>query len=284
MGMKAISVAAGILVACGGSGPHTGDDTTPPDDAATTFPDANVACTGTTVTDVSGPITADAMWSGTINLTAAANVPVGVTLTMLPGTLLLGATAGKITVAGKLDIQGTKACPVTARPSDATWSGIVVASGGELDAHYLDQTGGSILLQGTATATIIDSRMARTTHDFLVMSGGTLDLEYSWMGVEAGQPDTTHCDLHFAGTVTNTLKVTHNNISTAVYGLMFYNGMGADFTYNNWFGNLRDIDIDPTRQVNGDFSFGWFEKGAPSLVGVTVNNLATDRLTDAGPR
>lgn len=282
--MKAISFAAVILAACGGPGPQPGDDTTPPDDAAVTFPDANVACTGTTVTDVSGPITADAMWSGTVNLTAAANIPAGVTVTMLPGTLLLGATAGKLTVAGKLDIQGTKACPVTAHASDATWSGIVIATGGELDAHYLDQTGGNILLQGTAKATIIDSRMSHTSHDFLVMTGGTLDLEYSWIGVEAGQSDTTHCDLHFAGTVTNTLKVTHNNISTAVYGLMFYNGNNADFTYNNWFGNNRDIDVDPTRQVNGDFSFGWFEKGAPAIVGVTVTNPATARLTDAGPR
>ena len=282
--MKAIAFGLVILAACGGSSPQPGDDTTPPDDAAVTFPDANVACTGTTVTDVFGPITADAIWSGTVNLTAAANIPAGVTVTMLPGTLLLGATAGKITVAGKLDIQGTKACSVTAHASDTTWSGIVVATGGELDAHYLDQTGGGILLQGTAKATIIDSRMSHTSHDFLVMSGGTLDLEYSWIGVEAGQPDSTHCDLHFAGTVTNTVKVTHNNISTAVYGLMFYNGMAADFTYNNWFGNLRDIDVDPTRQVNGDFGFGWFENGAPMIVGVTVHDLATARIADAGPR
>jgi len=282
MWMKAIALGIIALAGCGGQSVSPGDDTPPPPPPPGV--DADVACTGTNVMDVSGSITADATWSGTVNLTAATSIAPGVTVTMMPGTLVLGASGGKITIAGRLDVQGTSACPVSLRPSETAWSGLVVAAGGELIAHYVDQLGGGILLQSAGKATIIDSRMSHTTHDFLIMSGGTLDLEYSWVGVEAGAADTTHCDLHFAGTTVNTIKVTHSNLSTAVYGLMFYNGMNADFTYNNWFGNLRDIDIDPTRQVNGDFSFGWFEKGAPSIVGITVNSPATARLTDAGPR
>ena len=42
---------------------------------------------------------------------------------------------------------------------------------------------------------------------------------------------------------------------------MFYGGMSADFTYNNWFGNTIDVDVDQASPVSGDFGKGWFQKG-----------------------
>jgi hypothetical protein len=58
--------------------------------------------------------------------------------------------------------------------------------------------------------------------------------------------------------------------------------MEADFTYDNWFSN--GVDVDATPGVSGDFSFSWFEKGPPSGVGITANNMAGARIADAGPR
>jgi hypothetical protein len=76
----------------------------------------------------------------------------------------------------------------------------------------------------------------------------------------------------------NVIKVTHSNISTSSYGLMFYGGMNADFTYNNWFENTTDVDIQAGSPVSGNFSNGWFQKGAPTGQGITANNLAAARL------
>jgi hypothetical protein len=76
----------------------------------------------------------------------------------------------------------------------------------------------------------------------------------------------------------NVIKVTHSNISTSSYGLMFYGGMNADFTYNNWFENTTDVDVQAGSPVSGNFSNGWFQKGAPTGQGITANNLSTARL------
>ena len=290
MGMKAISLAV-ILAACGGSGPSVGDDVVPPPpggDGSVTppEPDANLACTGVTSTDVAGKITANQTWSDNINLTASINIAAGVTVTVMPGTIIHIPENATIGLAGTLDIQGTKQCTVVGRSTTPGqfWQGISVVTGGELIAHYYNQTGGGIHTTGTGKATIIDSTMSNCSGDWLVMGGGTVDVEYSWIGVEEGLTDTSHCDLHFGGTAANTIKVTHTNLSTSSYGMMFYNGLNADLTFNNWFGNLHDIDTTVAMPVTGDLSNGWFERGAPAIQGLTANNMATARLSDAGPR
>jgi hypothetical protein len=117
-------------------------------------------------------------------------------------------------------------------------------------------------------------------------------MSYSRIGVEAGETDTTHCDMHFGGGG-NTIKVTHSNISSSDYGLMFYGGMAADFTYNNWFTNGTHVDTQAASPVSGNFSNGWFDQNAPTGAGITATNLAGTRLaacdgtndaTCAGPR
>jgi hypothetical protein len=150
-----------------------------------------------------------------------------------------------------------------------------------MKASYLVQTGGGISVAAGGKVTLVDTQMSHSPGDFLVMSGGTLDMSYSQIGVELGQRDTTHCDLHVAGPVS--LKVTHSNISTSVFGIMFYGGINADFTYNNWFGNGTDIEL-AEAPVKGDFSHGYFAKGAPTGNGITAASLATARLPDAGVR
>jgi hypothetical protein len=241
---------------------------------------------GGTVTNVAGTIAADATWMDTINITANTTINAGVTVTVMPGTTI-NVTATPtltITVKGTLNINGTSAAKVTVKPTVATghWNRFALPAGGQLTAHYLVEVGGGFNLSG-GKVTLIDSAMSRASGD-LLEGIGTVDVQYSSIGLEPGGADSTHCDMHFdpGG---NMLKVTHTNISTSAYGMMFYGGNGADFTYNNWFSNSTDVHTQTATPVSGDFSFGWFAKGtAPSGTGITANSLATARLTDAGPR
>jgi hypothetical protein len=121
--------------------------------------------------------------------------------------------------------------------------------------------------------------MSRDSHDLVTASQGAIDIEYSWIGVEPPMQDTTHCDLHLN---TSSIKVTHSNISTAAYGMMFYGGVNADFTHNNWFANSYELDA--VAGVQGDFSEGWFDHAPVPRAGLTFNNMASARLTDTGPR
>ena len=237
------------------------------------------------VTNVSGHITQSTTWSDTIEITAGTIIDPGVTVTVMPGTFIEVAAAAAVAVQGTLDIEGTAAGTVNVQPAGgaAHWVGFNIASGGKLITHYLVETGGSVNTSGTGSATLIDTRLSHASHDLVVMAGGTVDIEYSAIGVEPPATDTTHCDMHMGGSA-DTIKVVHSNISTAAYAIMFYAGNNADFTYNNWFSNSIDIDFTPGA-VSGNFSNGWFAKNdAPTGVGITAQNMATARVTDAGPR
>lgn len=265
--MKSL-ICACLLVGCSGSNP--------PD-----LVDAPMGM-GSNTMDVSGHITASATWTGTINVTAATTIDPGVTVTVAAGTAIDFATGSSMTLSGTLAIQGTSAAKVHvyAKTAGAIYGGFTIPAGGQLTTSYMVQTGGGIHLSGSGKATLIDSQMSHHDHDFLTMSGGTVDMEYSWLGVEPGLGDTTHCDIHVDAATS--IKVTHSNLSSAVYGIMFYGGTAADFTFDNWFGNQTTVDHLPG--ASGDFSNSYFDKGAPSGTGITAANLSTSRLTDAGPR
>ncbi len=236
------------------------------------------------VTDVTSSPTADTTWSGTIRVHNSISIPTGVTVTVAAGSTLQVAGSAQIGIAGTLSITGTKTSKVTvAGLATDDWSGLSITSGGTFLMTYGEYTGGNIEVQTGGTFMVTDSELSRVSGgtDLLTSTGGNVDLEYSWLGQPAGSSDTTHCDMHFEGGGP-TITVTHDNISTAVYGVMFYTGVGADFTYNNWFDN--QIQVDLTTAVTGDFSNGWFDKSPPSGSGITANNLATAMITDAGPR
>jgi len=66
---------------------------------------------------------------------------------------------------------------------------------------------------------------------------------------------------------------------------MLYGATGAVMTFNNWTGNQIDISTNQL-SVDGDFSNGYFAAGAPTPetnATLTLDNLATAMLTDAGP-
>ena len=242
-------------------------------------------------TGISGKISADTTWQGTVAISGNVMIDPGVTVTVAAGTAITVKAGAVVTVNGILDAQGTSAGKITIS-GEGTQNFGGMSINGELKYKYVTQTGGAITTFTGGKATILDSHFSRVAGDFLMMNGGTVDMQYSAIGVEPGETDTTHCDMHFGG-AGNVIKVTHSNISSSSYGLMFYGGMAADFTYNNWFGNTTHVDTQPSSPVSGDFSSGWFDKNAPTGTGITANNLANARLaacdgtndaTCAGPR
>jgi hypothetical protein len=253
-----------------GSDPGTGGDPIP------------VPSTGTE-TEVSGHITANTTWTDTIHVTGDLTINAGVTVTVAAGTVVNVTSPFGITVLGTLAIQGTKDGKVTFQSAEVGtfWSHIVVPSGGVMTASYLVQTSSGLTTSNSGKITLVDTQLSHAGGDLLTMSGGTLDMSYSGIGLASGR-DTTHCNMHVSGGVH--LTVTHSNLSTAFFGLMFYGGVNANFTYNNWFGNNTDIDTEAAYPVTGDFSYSYFAKGAPIISGVTTTNMATALLTDAGPR
>ena len=259
----------------GTTDPGTGPGSNPGDPGDGTGP----------VTEASGHITANTTWMSTVHVIGTVIIDPGVTLTVAPGTTV-DVTTSKgfgITVSGVLDIQGTKASNAVFRSATVGeyWSDITVPRGGVMKATYLVQTGGGLDISSTGKATLVDTHLSHVGGDLLMMSGGTLDMTYSAIGLETGR-DTTHCNMHVAGPAI--IKASHSNISTASFGIMFYGGVNADFTYDNWFGNAADVATQPTLPVTGDFSYSYFARGNPTNVGVTATNMATARVADAGVR
>jgi len=236
-------------------------------------------------------ISSNTTWDGIVSISGNVMIDQGVTVTIAAGAKVTVKGGALITVNGILDAQGASGSKITiAGLNNMGFGGMTV--NGELKYKYVDQQNGPISLYAGGKATIVDSQMSRVFGDFLVMNGGTLDMQYSMIGRQPNEADTTHCDMHFGGQG-NVIKVTHSNISTSSYGLMFYGGNSADFTYNNWLKNTTNVDTQAASPVSGDFSNGYFEGAAPTGTGITAQNVATARLaactgandaTCAGPR
>jgi hypothetical protein len=183
-------------------------------------------------------------------------------------------------------INGAKGNVVSIGPATGNkyWRQWTVSTG-TLNMTYVQQTGGAFSIGGTGKVMARDSEFSNAGSfptDLLVVSGGTIDMQYSWLGLPMGQTDITHCDMHFEGSAPLNLTITHTNVSTAAVAIMLYAGT-ANLTSNNWFGNSQDID----RQAagKGDVSGGYFKSGNPTAsASLTVANMATSMVADAGPR
>ena len=230
-------------------------------------------------TGVSGHITSNTTWSGTVNISGNVYIDAGVTVTVAAGAEIDVAPVAGITVTGTLDIQGTAASHATIKPaSGANFQAISVP--GTVTAAFASINGATFEISG-GSVTMTDSKVWGAPGDLLVMNGGTINVTYSNIGDATS--DTTHCNMHFGGTTTNTITIEHNNIAARPYGLMFYSGTNADFKNNNW---TNQIDIEPgVSGVTGAADGGYFAKGMPSgTTGITYTGLSTTALTDAGPR
>lgn len=256
--------------------PNDGDEH--PDDMN---PDPNPNPTGE---GLSGTIGSDMALSGMVRVKGTTTIPAGVTVTVAAGTTIDFVNGANFVVEGTLRMEGTSAGKIIARAEAGStgWNGFQVS--GTLDVKYGDFTGGRIYTSGNANLVITDSKMYQAAGDYIIMNGGAINMTYSQIGAGAGETDTTHCNLHI--NAASSITITNNNINGAPYGVMFYGGVGANFQSNNWYGST-DKDVDTASGVAGDFSNGWFEKGAPVAgpgAQITANNLAAAMLTDAGPR
>jgi hypothetical protein len=234
------------------------------------------------VLNVAGHVTGSATWQGDIAITAATTIDQGVTVSVMPGaTIAVGQGLG-ITVLGTLDLEGSSGSMITIA-GDVPWAGVTVGGGsGAYTTHYTQQSNGGVhVVSSGATATVMDSELSHGNGDLVTVEGGTLDVEYSSLGLAAGMTDTTYDDIRVDAA--KMIVVIHTNVSTATIGVGLYAG-SSDFTYDNWFSNQTDLDKTPGTGVSCDVSFGWFENGAPSGSGITAANMATSQVTDAGPR
>jgi hypothetical protein len=277
----AVAFALPLFAAC-----TVGDDPADPNDGDEhpndndPNPDPNPTGPG-----VSGTIMSDTTFSGVTRIKGATTIPAGVTVTIAAGSTLDFVNGAAITLAGTMKIEGTAAAKVIARAEagSTAWNGIDVS--GTLDIKYGDFTGGRITTSGaTASLVITDTKMYKAGGDYIIMNGGSINMTYSQLGSAPGETDTTHCNLHINSA--STIAITNNNINNAPYGIMFYGGVGANFQTNNWYG-AADKDVDTASGVSGDFSNGYFEKGAPTAgpgAQITANNLSATKLIDVGPR
>lgn len=234
-------------------------------------------------------ITADMTWTSAMSVTSTTTVDAGVKLTIAAGTTVKFGPSGAIVVNGSLDIQGTKAQPVNLVEANIGdhFIGTTVSAGGAINMSYTVQNGGGITVNPGGKLTVTNSRMSHSSHDFLVVTDGTVDVSYSSIGMDPdGGADTTHCDIHLGGSG-SAVKITHSNISTSVYGIMLYGGNNVDLTFNNWSNNsFTQIDTQP--MVSADISNGFFDKApvAGPQATLTYNNPAPNRLpvNMAGPQ
>lgn len=208
-------------------------------------------------------------------------IEAGVTVTVSPDAAITFGPSASLTINGTLDVQGATGHTAILGPEsgNASFGGIQIQQGGTFTATYMVLTGAEVETMTGGTTTVNDSQFSHSPGDLLIMSGGSVTFMYSLVGSSTGtgyeQGDTTHCDMHFGGTA-DTIKISHSIVTTSAYGVMFYSGVGADFTYNNWSKNTTNID--PETGVSGDFSNGYFDTTPPMVAGLTYNTLSTTPL------
>ena len=235
-------------------------------------------------TDISGIISVDTTWTGEVVIGGGTTIAAGKTVTVEAGTTISMKPGANISVLGTLDLNGTSAAKVTIKPTGTGFGGISVGATGAVHMKYALQTGGALSTNGGgAVITLEDTKLFKTSGDFLILNGGSITATYSQIGPSEGESDTTHCQLHFNSATA--ISITHSNINGAPYGVMFFGGTMADFKSNNWFGNTTNVATQPG--VSGDFSNGYFA-GGPPVAGngatITANTLSATKLLDAGVR
>jgi hypothetical protein len=234
--------------------------------------------------EVTGTIMADTTWTGAMRFTGLTVVAGGVTVTVEPGTTLEFAQRAGLEVHGALLVNGTAAKPITAKIENGGQYWGPIAVHGLTRLTYVDFDGGQLTTNGpSANLEIVDSKFVKANGDYVIMNGGNLNMQYSQLGPDDGETDSTHCQLHI--NTATTINVLRSNIAGAPFGIMLYGGIDSSFQLNNWYAN--DKDVDTASGANGNFSGSWFEAGAPTAgpgASLTLENLAAARIQQAGPR
>ena len=160
-------------------------------------------------------LTSDTIWKGNVSVTEDIVIPRGVSLTVMPGTVVTVSSAEstktdpeylspltEITVRGKLFVNGNKNDPVIFRlegdPRSDGWGGIIVEGGsatmawtrishgetavsvigGRLRADELELTGnryGLVVQEKDAEVTLVDCKITGNDHGFYMFNGPAVD-------------------------------------------------------------------------------------------------------------
>lgn len=199
--MRSLPLVLALVLAPLGSACVVGEaaDDVPGDDAPTP--------TG----QISGRITANQTWTGTVTLVADATIAAGVTVTIAAGARFEAKLGTTLRVEGVLVADGTAAAPVTMTPTtDAlTWAGVVVDPGGSATLRYaagsdvatlmychagadgcvLDHvtfTDLSRALVAEDTASIIGSHLSRVDNGGVTVSNGDVTIRDSYILTSTG--------------------------------------------------------------------------------------------------
>ena len=135
---------------------------------------------------------------------------------------------------------------------------------------------------------ISDSVFFESSHDIVVVSGGSIAMDH----VEVGFVETyEHCEIHVNSA--DSFSLTNSVIHGSVYGIMLGGTDSALINYNNFDNNGTDI-WDLGGATNADLRYNWWENGAPpvgngSIPGMVppeydTSSPAASPYPDAGPR
>ncbi|MEM9492147.1 MAG: right-handed parallel beta-helix repeat-containing protein [Myxococcota bacterium] len=154
-----------------------------------------------------------------------------------------------------------------------------------IDRSILEDMGnGSVTINAGADLTITDSRIFHSTHDIVIMQGGSLTIDHSELG--GTQADSyEHCDLHIGRA--DALTITNSNIVSSVVGMMIANADGAVINRNNFMENGAGADIDPIGpNSNVNLQNNYWDQGAPTYLDAAfdVSSPAATPFAEAGPR
>ncbi len=255
---------------------------------------------GVAMTNVSGTLSgANVSWSGIVHITSTVTVPVGTTLTIQPGTLVLvdgnptplSTNAAGIVVNGTLNSNGTAAQPVVITATDpaAPWGEINHNSSQPSQYHYtmITRAGHSPRGGHTNTGPAVRSTSSTITFDHCSIS----DLVGKTMQVDLS--NITFTDSHIARSVMGpemdrSALLFQNSWSTEMLGVYREDGQSDDDDsiyvhrqqngqlirfINSVFAGADDDGIDtlsPDVTVDGCIMRDIFDKGISVIEGTNV--------------
>ena len=124
-------------------------------------------------------ITANTTWANGQTLTSSVTIAPGITVTIAPGATITVSAGALITVSGTL--VASSATGTHAKLTGTGWSGISVASGGNLDLDGVDISGASTALataSGATTAEYDDGTITGASMPFDIAKGTTLGTKH----------------------------------------------------------------------------------------------------------
>jgi hypothetical protein len=236
---------------------------------------------------VSGAISADTIWTGSVVITGEATINAGVTVTVEPGTEITAKEGVALHVLGSLEAVGTDAAHLSILPTaDATtWAGIVAESGGSVHVAYADGTDVSTLLLCQAGA-----NLCRLEHlDFtglsqVLVADGTASLEASHItevangGVSVRGTGNLHVVDSVIYTSTGDLVVANGGTMLVEYSEIG-DTVGSYDHCNFHIGSAASLTITHSNIINGVYGM---MLGGTTGANITYNNWMGN-TTDLSP-